>query len=234
MSKPQISDLESRNRNGYASVQRDFPQEDFIYRGNDDMGDGSFVTTALPPTSNEYNARMMNTHFINVDPAIAQTQETLHFRKNEARISRDAMNKSERASRNEKELESQPVLLLDRSKPWNPDVGKTHQEPPVYCCCFNSRKKCIAFVALILLIIGVCLYFALPQLPSIDSSDAFAPSNSQGILVNESPISQLNPVTLLSKPDITISFLIAMNVTVKSPSYFAFAIRSLELLVRLI
>ena len=229
-----MSDLESRNRHGYASVQRDYPQEDILYRG-DGLVDSSFAAHTLPTTvldtEHEYNARMMNAHFINVEPPIAQTQETLHLPKNEARFSKDSVNQSEMDSRNEKELESQPVLLLDRSKPWNPDVGKTKQKSPVYCCCFNHRIKCIAFVVLILVIIGVCLYFALPQLPSIDSSDAFAPSNSQGILVNGSPISQLNPVTLLLRPDITITFLIAMNVTVKSPSYFAFAIRSLELLV---
>ena len=91
-----------------------------------------------------------------------------------------------------------------------------------FCCCFRRRNHCILFFALLFVLFLVLLFLALPfQFFGFDASDPFLLPDSASRL----QLASINPLSL--------SFSIGEDITVYSPSYFAWGIREVNVQMNL-
>jgi hypothetical protein len=116
---------------------------------------------------------------------------------------------------------------LDRSK----DTA-TRKKAKRCCCCFKTCWGCCLMFMLILIAIGVALYFIFPQIPSIDVSEPYIPAGSSGLTINGQPVAIVDAATVLNSRNFNLSLSMAGDVSIFSPSFINFGVRTLELYVQ--
>lgn len=121
-------------------------------------------------------------------------------------------------------------LFQRASQPMRPDpvavvpsYGKNLNAPKRrnFCCCFSRRAYCISFFCFLFLALLALLWLVLPfRIPTFDASDPFIPGAESG---QQSSVS--NGFRIISEQPLALTFRVAENITVGSPSYFSWGIR---------
>ncbi|KAJ2998383.1 hypothetical protein HDV02_004598 [Globomyces sp. JEL0801] len=103
----------------------------------------------------------------------------------------------------------------------------------LYCCCFRRRFHCIAFATILVVSLGLLIYFIFPASPLVNIGETYVPPNSGGLMVNGAPLSLTSAFSILATGgNMNISFPTATDISIYSYSYVNFGIQQLDVTVQ--
>jgi hypothetical protein len=101
------------------------------------------------------------------------------------------------------------------------------------CCCCNTILSCVVSALLIVIVLAIALFFLFPTPPQVTISDLFIPSNSKA-QINGIDLNAGIGLILLRNEPFNLTYPVAVNVTVASPSYINIGIKKVDALVEVL